>query len=992
VFKSVGLPEQYPIARFVMWLKKEGIYDSVRKDVEQNSYNWEEELANFYVGEGLHKTLVKIKPNLFPSPSACAVTLNNLYPHVFDISSDDMVKSIRQALSKDGKFPLTLIALDEVQQFIGLDGQRSLAVQEVVETCCDNFGGKLLFIGTGQTAITGTSDLKKLEGRFTIRVELSDTDVEAVIRKVILAKKPDAISPINKVMQTNIGEISRHLSGTLLAHKQEDNNYFVQDYPILPVRHRFWENTLRVLDETGTASQLRNQLSMIHKSIQSNLSKELGNVIPADYLYFDAADKMLQSRILPRNVHEKTLSWRNDKSEDKRLLARACGLIFLINKLASSNKEIGIKATVDTLADLMVENLSEGSSALRSKLPELLNNCKDLLIKVGDEYRIQTIESSAWSDEFQSQRGILASETYRVDAERDDRIRHHFAELVQTLSMAQGKSKVVREISPVFDTQLPPDSDKKVYVWVRDGWSIDDTSVRADARQARDQSSTLFVFIPKRSADELRQNIIDYKASKATLEKRGTPDRAESKEARAAMETTCQMAESRIEELLNEVFSGARVYQGGGNEILGGSLQDIVLEAAEKALQRLYPQFDIADHPGWGTVYTKAKQGSPDALKAVNYDAEPAKEPVCKAILSFIAGGKKGIEIRTHFEESPFGWPRDALDGGIQVLLTSGLVLAQDERGQRIDPKELERKAIGKVAFKVESTVVTTEQRIQIRKLFQKVGIPTKPEEELANTAQFLEKMQQMAESAGGEAPKPLQPDTSSIDEIRRIAGNEQLIAIYNSHEELAKNFEGWTKLTANIQKRWASWQNLTELLRYTDDINESEATKEQAKAIEDHRLLLSEPDLIIPLIKPLEDALRKEITQYNQRYTSEFTYQTQMLEKDSSWKGLPENIRSDIKEKCSIEPMAEICIGTREELIHELNQRPLPSWNDRIDALVRRFARAREMAAKELEPKTQIVNVPRRTIKTKDDIETWIDEVKEELETALKKGPIVIQ
>jgi hypothetical protein len=89
---------------------------------------------------------------------------------------------------------------------------------------------------------------------------------------------------------------------------------------------------------------------------------------------------------------------------------------------------------------------------------------------------------------------------------------------------------------------------------------------------------------------------------------------------------------------------------------------------------------------------------------------------------------------------------------------------------------------------------------------------------------------------------------------------------------------------------------------------------------------------------------------------------------------------------------MAEICIGTREELIHELNQRPLPSWNDRIDALVRRFARAREMAAKELEPKTQIVNVPRRTIKTKDDIETWIDEVKEELETALKKGPIVIQ
>jgi len=666
-------------------------------------------------------------------------------------------------------------------------------------------------------------------------------------------------------------------------------------------------------------------------------------------------------------------------------------LVFLINKLASSNTEIGIKATVDTLADLMVENLSEGSSALRSKLPEILNNCK-LLTRVRDEYRIQTRESVEWFDEFQSQRGILANESHRIEAERDDRIRRHFGELVKTLSMTQGGSKVTREIYPIFDPELPSDHDKKACVWVRDGWSIDDTSVRADARQARDQSPTIFVFIPKRSADELRQNIIDYKASSTTLEKRGSPNSAEGIEARAAMETTCRTAESQIEELLNEVFSGARVYQGGGNEILGSNLQDMVLEAAGKAFQRLYPQFDTADHPGWGTVYTKAKQGSPNGLKAVNYDGEPAKHPVCKAILGFIAGGKKGTEIRTHFEESPFGWPRDAVDGGIQVLLTNGLILAQDERGQRIDPKELERKAIGKVAFKVESTVVTTEQHIQIRKLFQKVGITTKPEEELANVPQFLEKMQQLSESAGGEAPKPVQPDTSLIDEIRRTAGNEQLIAIYNRHDELAKNFEDWNKLTINIQKRWDSWLNLKELVQYADDIEESEATKQQAKAIEDHRLLLSEPDLIIPLIKPLEDALRKEITQYSQCYMSEFTHQTRLLEDDSTWKDLSEIMRRDIKEKCGIAPIEEISIGTREELIKELNQRPILSWNDRIDALARHVARAREMAAKELEPKTQIVSIPRRTIRTKDDIETWLQEVKEQLKAALKKGPIVIQ
>lgn len=173
LFKSVSLPEQYPVARFLMWLRGEGLYDKVRSEVEKNGFDWQEELDNFYVAEGLHAALMKVKPTLFSSSATCVETLNNLYPFVQDIGSDDMLKAIRQALTRDGKFPLTLIVLDEVQQYIGEDSQRSMEVQEVVESCCKNIGGKLLFIGTGQTAVTGTANLKKLEGRFTIRVESS---------------------------------------------------------------------------------------------------------------------------------------------------------------------------------------------------------------------------------------------------------------------------------------------------------------------------------------------------------------------------------------------------------------------------------------------------------------------------------------------------------------------------------------------------------------------------------------------------------------------------------------------------------------------------------------------------------------------------------------------------------------------------------------------------------------------------------------------------
>ena len=327
-------------------------------------------------------------------------------------------------------------------------------------------------------------------------------------------------------MQKNLGEISRHLSGTSIGHRQQDIAFFPQDYPILPVRRRFWEYTLRVLDQTGTDSQLRNQLSMIHKVIQTNLDADVGHVIPADYLYFDSADKLLQARVLPRKVHERTMTWIKG-TEDERLKARACGLVFLITKLSSNNNEIGIRATIDTLADLLVEDLSAGSSALRTKLPSLLEKC-ELLIRIGDQYRIQTEESAAWNDEFLSQRNQLANESHRVDAERDDRVKRRFGELVKKVSLMQGASKVPREISNIFDATLPRDATERVYVWVRDGWSIDENSVRVEARQAGNESPTVFVFIPKRSADDLRQHLINFKA--AVLAKKGLRFATSSKE------------------------------------------------------------------------------------------------------------------------------------------------------------------------------------------------------------------------------------------------------------------------------------------------------------------------------------------------------------------------------------------------------------------------------------------------------------------------------
>lgn len=994
VFRSVGLPEQYPLARFSLWLRKEGIEKRVRAHVEEHGYDWDEELANFYVAEGLHAALIEAKPQLFASSNSMVDALQSTYPNVQDVSNQEMISAIRTAILRENRLPLTLIVLDEVQQFIGTSGDRAIEVQEMLEAVVkdESLGGKLAFVGTGQTAVTGTPTLAKLQGRFTIRIELSDTDVDSVVRQVILAKNAESKPKIDAMMQENIGEISRHLSGSNIGHRQDDLAFFTQDYPILPVRRRFWEAANRVLDASGTDSQLRNQLSLIHKAIRESAGQEIGFVVPADFLFFDGADKLLQARVLPRKLHENTMSWIHG-SDEQKLTARACGIVFLINKITNSNSEVGIKATIDTIADLLIDNLSTGSSSLRSKLPKLLEAC-NLIMRVGDEYRIQTEESSAWNDEFLSQKATLANQSHRIEAERDDLIRKKFGSLVGRVALLQGKSKVTREVSAVFDPSLPNDAAKRIYVWIRDGWSTDDNSVRADARQAGNQSPTIFVFIPRRSADDLRNNILEFKAASATLDKRGAPDTPEGKEARSAMETIRQVADAKIHELISEAMSGARIFQGGGSELTGNGLQATVTDGAENSLTRLYPQFAVADNIGWSKVYENAQKGAPDSLKAVGHEEEPEKNAVCKSVLSFVAGGKRGTEIRDHFEGPPFGWSRDAVDGALQALLVSGLIRAEDEQHRAYDAKTLERKSIGKASFIVEATTISTLQRIQIRKVLQKVGIAAKQSEELSSVPQFVLTITELAKRSGGEAPKPQTPDLSMVDDIRRASGNEQLLSIYNSRDELISSIDAWTLTAQEIEARWKSWETLLSLSERANGLTDADVLRTQVQAIQDQRQLLANPDPLKPLVTSFTQMLRDELNRLIEAYKRQHELGMAKLKADDNWQKLQPDQRNRLlaEQKLTNNDMPEVKVGSAEEVLQTLQTLTLSAFEDRVKSLPSRFNEVQTQAAELMEPTAKTIHLPSRTLKSEADLDAWLDETRKHLVAALALGPVIIR
>ncbi len=142
-------------------------------------------------------------------------------PTTRDVTDDEMFDVMDDVLrlqsTTNGKLPLTLVVLDEMQQYIGDDNDKALDVQNIVEGCSARFESQVLFVATGQSALTATPTLQKLIDRFPLPVELSDNDVETVVREVVLRKKPEHVPTLKSTLDAVSGEIDRQLGGTRYA-------------------------------------------------------------------------------------------------------------------------------------------------------------------------------------------------------------------------------------------------------------------------------------------------------------------------------------------------------------------------------------------------------------------------------------------------------------------------------------------------------------------------------------------------------------------------------------------------------------------------------------------------------------------------------------------------------------------------------------------------------------------------------------------------------
>jgi hypothetical protein len=816
--------------------------------------------------------------------------------------------------------------------------------------------------------------------------------VESVIRKTVLLKKPEKEAAIRKCLETNQGELSRQLQSSRLATTEQDDQVWVADYPLLPTRRRFWEKVLRNTDHSGTMAQLRSQLKIVFEAARQTADLPMGNVVSGDFIYDQISTDLLNSGQLEREYDE-VIRKQRDGTPQGNLRFTLCALIFLIGKLPRTpGADDNVRATMETLVDLAICDLKLDRPKLEQEIPLLLKKLVDAgqIMAVESEYRLQTREGSVWTNDFNRRRTATLNDDQRINSKRSELVRDGLKKALKPVSLQQGTSQQQRKLQFELSSARPQSTQDEVTFWVRDGWSDDEKSVLNDARAAGVNSPLLFGYVERMHHEELRQAIASQMAAQETLDAQGAADNPEAIEARKAIETHREVANLRINKLLSQIVSSAKVFLGGGQEASGIEVADKVQDAAASALERLFPQFSEADHANWGQVVARARAGDVGALAQVSYQGDVTKHPVCRRLLDIIGAGKKGKEIREAFSSAPFGWPKDAVDGALFVMVVAGNLRASINN-QPVQVHALPQNQVGVASFYVDVPPLNVQQRLDLKALFQKAGVTTQNGKESEAASEFLQKLLSLAQSAGGDSPRPVAPETQDVLALQRLSGNAQSLQIHAQKDALAANLAAWKKSADAIAKRVPAWERLQEFQAFGDGLPEAVACAQSTAAMVTGCTLLADPDPVPELTKQLTTALRTALGTLQANLAAAFTTGRAHLEASQVWGRLSDEQRTMLTATHQLTAPTKELTGTDDEIIAALRSNSLQDRRNWLDAVPQRFARALDEASRLLEPKAVRVILPGATLKDVAELDKWLADARKRVTEKLKDGPVIL-
>ena len=262
---------------------------------------------------------------------------------------------------------------------------------------------------------------------------------------------------------------------------------------------------------------------------------------------------------------------------------------------------------------------------------------------------------------------------------------------------------------------------------------------------------------------------------------------------------------------------------------------------------------------------------------------------------------------------------------------------------------------------------------------------------------------------AGGRRYRPLRTP-AFIDDLKGLAGAEQLAEIHIRKDDLEQRIKAWNVLAKRAEVRMLAWERATAFRGHAEELPVIADVGSELDAINAQRSLLAEADQIGPFVAALAAALREVLVARHTDLTNAIETACATLAGDATWSRLDATAQSEICRRLGLDVPPPLTVATDDDLLRTLDARSLAAWRSEIDAVDARAGQALQVAAESLvtseppvdvdptdvptppPPITTTVRVRRGTLPDEPAVRTWLLEQETKLMEAVHSGPVIVR
>lgn len=263
---------------------------------------------SFY-SKALYQAVCEVAPDLFPNERDVERSLKEaesgeIYNVRFLVQT--LLDDIEQRERDTGKPCRLVLVLDESGQWINDDGTKLNALQALVETAAEMGKGKIwVFVTTHEdmgavyeNARALKADMKRIEGRFIAKWNLTTENIEAVLEDRLFRKKKAGRDKVTETYNQNPGVLRDlgQLKNTSQNLPDCSEERFVKIYPYLPYQIHLIPEIVKSLRSIGgrgeqlsgsTRTLVAISQDILRQGRRCYLEAPVGELVSFDEIYYN---------------------------------------------------------------------------------------------------------------------------------------------------------------------------------------------------------------------------------------------------------------------------------------------------------------------------------------------------------------------------------------------------------------------------------------------------------------------------------------------------------------------------------------------------------------------------------------------------------------------------------------------------------------------------------------------------------------------------------